>query len=197
LRADPGAVGDQARVAVMLHTMKLLDAPDEYYQPLAEAWQGAAAGQVVLSEEQKAFVRTVKSRIGVDFRRWEEVNVLVDQLSGEDEPARIASSLATNNLRNVIVAAWQVRIRLSRDFAADCASLESAGRRAARRRRYADDLRNVAERTRATCIAVIDRPGPGTGSVLPEAGRPPLIFSPASSPDFGPGKSLADHGTEL
>jgi len=90
LRAEPSAVGDQARVAVMMHTMELLRAPAEFYQPLAGAWQAATGGQFGLSEEQKAFVKTVKSRISVEFRRWEEANALADQLERGEEPTQIA-----------------------------------------------------------------------------------------------------------
>lgn len=194
LRADPGADFDQARVSVMFHTMELMKAPDSYYEPLTRAWQGAAPSRFELSEEQKAFVRRVKSRIGVDFRRWEEADELADKLTGDGKPEEIANTLAIKDLRNVLVAAWQTRIRLAQDFVADSPPGEPAERRRARTKRYAADLKNVAEQARAICIAIIDRPEPGTGTVLPEAGRPPLISAPGSSPGFGLAKSPADYG---
>ncbi len=193
LRADPDAPLDQARVAVMLHTMELMRAADQYYEPLARAWQGAVANPFVLSGEQKAFVSRVKSRIGVDFKRWENANVLVDQLTSEDKPGEIASTLAAKDLRNVLVAAWQARIRLAQDFVTKSPPEEPAEQRRARRKRYAEKLSYVAEQARAVCIAIIDGPEPGTG-VLPETGRPPIVGSPASRPDLGPRKRPTDFG---
>ena len=113
LRADPGAPLDQARVSLMFHTMELMRTPDSYYEPLRLAWQGAVASKFVLSEEQKAFVRRVKSRIGVDFKRWEEADDLADQLIGDHKPEEIANTLAIKDLRNILVAAWQHRIDLA------------------------------------------------------------------------------------
>ena len=193
LRADPGAPLDQARVSLMFHTMELMRTPDSYYEPLRLAWQGAVASKFVLSEEQKAFVRRVKSRIGVDFKRWEEADDLADQLIGDHKPEEIANTLAIKDLRNILVAAWQHRIDLAQDFVADSPAEESAERRRNRRKRYAEDLRNVAERARAICIAIIDRPELGTGSVLPDAGRPPLVSAPEGSPNVGLRKSSTDY----
>ena len=147
----------------------------------------------MLSGEQKAFVSRVKSRIGVDFKRWENANVLVDQLTSEDKPGEIASTLAAKDLRNVLVAAWQARIRLAQDFVTKSPPEEPAEQRRARRKRYAEKLSYVAEQARAVCIAIIDGPEPGTG-VLPETGRPPIVGSPASRPDLGPRKRPTDFG---
>ena len=192
LRADPDADLDQARVAVMLYTMELLKAPASYYDPLALAWQGAVASPFVLSEEQKAFVSRIKDRIGVAFKRWERADVLVDQLLGDATPDEIASALAVKDLRTVLVAAWQARISMAQEFVADSAPGESADRRRARWKRYAEKLRQVAEQARAVCIAIIDGLEPGTG-VLPETGRPPIVSSPASRPDLGPRKLPMDY----
>jgi hypothetical protein len=193
LRADPDADLDQARVAVMLYTMELMNAPVSYYEPLALAWQGAVASPFVLSEEQKAFVSRVKSRIGVDFKRWERANLLVDRLIDNDEPEEIASALAVKDLRTVLVAAWQARIRMAQEFVAKSAPGEPADRRRARWKRYAEKLRQVAEQARAVCIAIIDGLEPGTG-VLPDTGRPPIVSSLASRPDLVPRKSPTDYG---
>lgn len=193
LRADPDEALDQARVSVMLYTMELMRAPDRYYEPLALAWQGAVASPFVLSAEQKDFVSRVKSRIGVDFKRWEKADVLVDQLISDEKPGEIASALAVKDLRTVLVAAWQARIRMAQDFVAESAPEEPAERRRARRKRYAEKLRHVAEQARAVCIAIIDGPEPGTG-VLPETGRPPIVGSPESYPGLGLRKSPTDYG---
>jgi hypothetical protein len=191
LRADPSEPGDRTRVAVMTHTLELMNAPSEFYQPLAQAWQTAAGGQVELSDEQKAFVKKVKSRIGVEFRRWDKATALADRLTGADPPAEIANSLAVSSLRNVLVAAWRVRIRQAATFAADSFPEEEPEERNARRRQYTDYLMTVADRARAVCVAVIDRPGPPPASGLPGTGLPPPQDPVAGGPNPGPGKPPA------
>ena len=94
----------------MMHTLELMSPPDEFYQPMAQAWQTATGGQFALSEEQKEFVKKVKSRIWVEFRRWEDADDLADLLGALPRPAQIASSSPTTALGNVLVAAWRVRI---------------------------------------------------------------------------------------
>lgn len=198
LRADPSEPGDLTRVAVMTYTLELMAAPTEFYQPLAQAWQTAAAGgQVVLNAEQKAFVKKVKSRIGVEFRRWEAATALADQLAGTDEPADIADPLAVSSLRNVLVAAWRARIGWAVAFAENSYPGEEPEERNARRRRYTDALVIVADRVRAVCVAVIDRPGPSPAAGLPGTGLPPPQDPAAGGPNPGPEKSSAAGGTGI
>jgi hypothetical protein len=196
LRAEPSAADDQARVAVMLHTLELMSPPDEFYRPMARAWQTATDGQFSLSEGQKDFVRKVKSRIRVEFRRWQDANDLADLLRSDAEPEQIASSVADHGLANVLVAAWRVRIDRATTFAEESRPEEPAEHRNARRKAYADDLKTLASRVRDVCVAVIDRRGPATtASVLPEASRPSLLPSVPGGLIAGPDKSLADGGT--
>jgi hypothetical protein len=167
----------------MLYTMDLLGAMSQYTEPLPQAWQGVSAAQVALDPGQENFIRRVKSRIRLNYTRWEETNVLVDKLRGAENPAIVAKSLQVTDLRNVFVAAWQARIRLAENFIADGEAGEPTGRREARRNRYAADLRTIAERARDTCIAVIDRSS--DEEVVPDASQlPPLSPSPGNT-DFG------------
>ena len=183
LRVDPNDARDQTRVAVMLYTMELLGAMPQYTEPLPRAWQGVSAAQVALDPEQENFIRRVKSRIRLDFTRWEATNELVDELRGTEDPASVAKSLQVTDLRNVFVAAWQARIRFATNFIADGEAGELLAQRAARRNRYADDLKKIAERARDTCIAVIDRSA--DADTVPDASQlPPLSPSPGST-DFG------------
>lgn len=195
LRAEPSTAGDQARVAVMMHTMELLKAPAEFYQPLAGAWQAATGGQFGLSEEQKAFVKTVKSRISVEFRRWDEANALADRLEGGEEPTQIASELAKNGLGNVLVAAWLARIGRAVRFAEESRPEEPAEDRINRRKNYADSLKGLADRAHAVCVEIIDRPGPPTTSGLLGPGLPSPQDPAAGGRNPGPDKSSADQGT--
>jgi hypothetical protein len=197
LRADPGEPGDRTRVAVMTHTLELMNAPTEFYQPLAEAWQIAAGGQADLSEGQKAFVKKVKSRIGVEFRRWEEASALADRLQGTDELNAIANSLAVSSLRNVLVAVWRVRIGRALAFDAHSYPEERPEERIARRRQYADDLITIADRVRAVCVTVIDRPESALASGLPGTGLPPPQGPAADGPNPGPDKSSGGGGSGI
>lgn len=194
LRAEPSAADDQARVAVMMHTLELMSPPDEFYRPMAQAWQTATGGQFALSEGQKEFVKKVKSRIRVEFRRWQDADDLADLLRSDAGPGQIASSVADHGLGNVLVAAWRVRIDRAATFAEESWPEEPAEHRNARRKAYADDLKTLADRVRAVCVAVIDRPGPPTTSVLPEASRPSLLPSVTGGLISGPDKSSADQG---
>jgi hypothetical protein len=183
LRVDPNDARDQTRVAVMLYTMELLGAMPQYTKSLPQAWQGVSAAQVALDPEQENFIRRVKSRIRLNYTRWEETNELVDKLRGAEKPVSVAKSLQVTDLRNVFVAAWQARIRLAENFIADGEAGETTAQRAVRRNRYADDLRTIAERARGTCIAVIDR-SPDANAVPDASQLPPLSLSPSNT-DFG------------
>jgi hypothetical protein len=196
LRTDPSNARDQTRVAVMLYTLTLLNAPTDYYGPLAVAWHGTTE-QVELPPKQKEFVNTVMKRIKREFRRWEQTNDIVDKLHRESSPGDIASPLQLTDLPNIFVAAWRERIRMANVIEVEGDPQETGEQRANRRRKYATDLEHLAERTRATCIVVIDRPGSGVGGALPEALQLPAVSSPPSTVDFGPGKSPADQGANL
>jgi len=93
------------------------------------------------------------------------------------------------------VAAWLARIGRAVRFAEESRPEERAEDRINRRKNYADSLKGLADRARAVCVEIIDRPGPATTSGLPGPGLPSPQDPAAGGRNPGPDKSSADQGT--
>jgi hypothetical protein len=162
LRADPASLLDAARVTVMLKTLETLDEEDEYLEDrerLKRAWEGARP-RVEPAEPAVPALDLLLNRVVDEVyprvpdvlhaAEWEQAIELVDRLEDESvSPQELAEDLQLGDLRRVLFAAWYARLRLTKPGSPHHADGSPNGHHA--------QLQSLAERTRSTCITLIER----------------------------------------
>jgi hypothetical protein len=161
LRADPSSPQDHARVEVMLKTLAASDPdemPAEERERLRDAWKAARArapSSATIGSELDRLMAVVVSEVlrwapeGFGAADWERALDLADQLKDQGRsPEAIAEPLQRRDLRHVLSAAWRARLSLA-DLGRSQEWVASVRQ---------DKLGELAERTRAICVALIDRP---------------------------------------
>jgi len=186
LRVDPDSEESQIRVDVMLKALDALDSSDEHEVArtrLRQGWERAASRGGAQPDPGLAglTVQLVDDTMKlVNFfspAEWGRAADWADQLEKDlfdpdpDVPRRRADGLGRNDLRALLVAAWYARLGLGKGaMNAPLAAADEQRR-----------LSALAERTRLTCIEVIEsNPGGGGGSV------------PSPPPRGGGSRVLAD-----
>jgi hypothetical protein len=193
LRADPASAPDDARVTVMLKTLARIGlrtgTQAEEQERIKRIWEQSrkrarevAPRRDELGEVFDEVIDAAYSRVLAPFRAadWDAAREkLVAQLeSPELEPERIADGLHGNELRTILVAAWEARIRLHDEFAKQRAELgeDDEAWREALLDQEREALLTLADRTRDVCMALIDRQvtdgRPGQGLTFEQPAEP-------------------------
>jgi hypothetical protein len=201
LRADPSSDSDDQRVAVMLQMMQAINEASEdtgnarafkrAWAEIGDEWLaargqvGGALGVAALSDDLSKLVDTVRQLVKVPFRAtdWAQASLIADQLEKKAAPAEIARRLEIAHLRLVLAAAWIARVRLTKTPfvpAADAIQNKLPAQRSGFAEMQCARLGELAECTRAVCVAIIDADSKDPPRPDERASNP--IVQPPSNP---------------